>query len=114
MIISAYGLVLLFISNQAVLLVNLISFFHFLVAVSFMGLSSYLLLLGVYSSAISVSEDSKLRQALKQFALNEPKLLDSMGTAHMEQEIQKQVLQITKQNKDSMAQETGIQSSMSD
>jgi hypothetical protein len=79
-----------------------------------MGLSSYLLLLGVYSSAISVSEDSKLRQSIREFTLAEPKLLDSIGTAHMEQEIEKRVLALTKQNQDRMAEETGIQSSLTD
>jgi hypothetical protein len=56
-----------------------------LVTISFMGLSSYLLLLGVYSSAISVSEDSKITSIDQTVALREPKLLDSIGTAQMEQ-----------------------------
>jgi hypothetical protein len=114
MIISAYGLVLMFISNQAVLLVNIFYPPFGIVTISLMGLSSYLLLLGVYSSAISVSEDSKLRQSIREFTLAEPKLLDSIGTAHMEQEIEKRVLALTKQNQDRMAEETGIQSSLTD
>ena len=114
MIISACGLVLLFMSNQAVLLVNLIYPPFGLVTVSFMGLSSYLLLLGVYSSAISVSEDSKLRQSIRQSILAEPKLLDSIGTAQMEQESEKRVLALTKQNQDRMAEESGIQSSLTE
>jgi hypothetical protein len=89
MIISGYGLMLMFISNQAVLLVNIFYPPFGLVTVSFMGLSSYMLLLGVYSSAISVSEDSKLRQSIREVALGEPRLLDSIGTAQMEQELQK-------------------------
>jgi len=114
MIISGYGLMLLFISNQAVLLVN--SFYppFGIVTVSIMGLSSYLLLLGVYSSAISVSEDSKLRQSIRQAALREPKLLDSIGTAQMEQEIQRRVLAVTKKTQELMSEETGVQSSLSE
>jgi hypothetical protein len=114
MTISGYGLVLLFISNQAVLLVNIIYPPFGIVTVSFMGLSSCLLLLGVYSSAISVSEDSRLRQSVRQFAISESKLLDSIGTAHMEQEIQRRVLILAKQNHDRMVEETGIQSSLTD
>jgi hypothetical protein len=114
MIISAYGLVLMFISNQAVLLVNIFYPPFGIVTVSLMGLSSYLLLLGVYSSAISVSEDSKLRQSIREFTLAEPKLLDSIGTAHMEQEIQKRVLALTRKNQSSLEEETGIQSSLTD
>ena len=114
MIISGYGLVLMFISNQAVLLVNIFYPPFGIVTVSIMGLSSYLILLGVYSSAISVSEDSKLRQSIRNFAVKESRLLDSIGTSHMEQEIQRRVLTLTKQNQNRMAEETGIQSSLSD
>jgi hypothetical protein len=79
MIISAYGLVLLFTSNQA----NILVFGPYppfgLATISFMGLSSYLVLVGIYYSAISVAEDSKLRQSIGHFALEEAKLLDSMA-----------------------------------
>ena len=61
-----------------------------------------------------MSEDSKLRQSIRNLAVQESKLLDSIGTAHMEQEIQRRVLTITKQNQDRMAEETGIQSSLTD
>jgi hypothetical protein len=114
MIISGYGLLLLFISNQAVILANIIYPPFGLVTVSFMGLASYMLLLGVYSSAISVSEDSKLRQSIRHVALQEPKLLDSIGIAQLEQEIQKRVLVATKKMQKIMAEETGIQSSLSE
>ena len=79
-----------------------------------MGLSSYLLLLGVYSSAISVSEDSKLRQSIRNFAIKESRLLDSIGIAQMEQEIEKRVLALTKQNQYRMTEESGIQPSLSE
>jgi hypothetical protein len=114
MIISAFGLILLFVSNQAIELVNVPYPPFGMATISFLGLSSYLVLLGIYSSAISLSEDSKLRQSIRNFAVQESKLLDSIGTAHMEQEIQRRVLTITKQNQDRMAEETGIQSSLTD
>ena len=47
------------------------------------GLSSYLLLIGIYSSVISVAEDSKLRQSIRNYAIKESRLLDSIGTAEM-------------------------------
>ena len=79
-----------------------------------MGLASYMLLLGVYSSAISVSEDSKIRQSIRHVALREPKLLDSIGIAQMEQEIQKRVLAATRKTQEIMTEETGILSSLSE
>ena len=81
---------------------------------SFVGLSSYLYSLGFYFSAISIAQDTKLRQYFRAMALKESKLLDSIGTAQMEQEIQRRVLTLTKQNQDRMAEETGIQSSLTE
>ncbi len=114
MMISAYGMMLLFSSNQAAGLV-LIPYPPFgLVTVSFFGLAPYLLLIGIYSSAISVAEDSNLRRSIRRFAMKESRLLDSIGMAQMEDEIQKKVITFTKRNQDRMAEETGIQSSLTE
>ena len=83
MIICAFGLALIFGSDQAIILVNKPYPPFGLATVSFMGLSSYLLLIGIYSSAISVGEDSRLRQSIRNYALKESRLLDSIGTAKM-------------------------------
>jgi DNA-binding protein Fis len=79
-----------------------------------MGLSSYLVLIGVYSSAICISEDSRLRSSIRNLAMKESNLFDSIGTAQIEQEIQKKVITITRQNQERMAEETGIQSSITE
>jgi len=79
-----------------------------------MGLASYLILIGIYSTAISVSEDSKLRQTIRSLTTKESKLLDSIGTAHMELEIQRRVLKITQLNQDRLVEESGIQSSLTE
>lgn len=97
MTISTYGLVLLFVSNQAIVLAEVPYPPFGLATVSFVGLSAYIVLLGIYSSAVSVSEDSKLRQTMRSAALKEPKLLESIGTAQMEQEIQRRVITVTKE-----------------
>jgi hypothetical protein len=55
-----------------------------------------------------------LRQSIREFTLAEPKLLDSIGTAHMEHEIQKRVLELTRKNQRNLEEETGIQSSLTD
>lgn len=114
MMISAYGMMLLFCSNQAFGLV-LVPYPPFgLATVSFFGLASYLIFIGIYSSAVSVSEDSKLRHSIRSLAIKESRLLDSIGTAQMEQEIQKRVLELTKRSQNMMAEETGVQSSLTD
>jgi hypothetical protein len=114
MMISAYGMMLLFSSNQAAGLV-LAPYPPFgLVTVAFFGLASYLIFLGIYSSAISVAEDSTLRQSIRRFAIKELKLLDSIGTAEMEREIQRKVVVFTKRNQEQMLEETGIASSLTE
>ncbi len=114
MIISACGLALIFGSEQAVTLANRTYPPFGLATVSFFGLSSYLVLIGIYSSALSVSEDSKLRQSIRDFAMKESRLLDSIGTAQMEQEIEKRVIALTKRNQEILSEETGIESSLTE
>jgi hypothetical protein len=112
--LSALGFALLFVSNQGIVLTNAFYPPFGLATASFMGLASYMVLVGIYSSAISVSEDSKLRQSIRTVALEETKLLDSIAMAQMEQQIQNRVIEIAKRNQDTMAEETGIQSSLSE
>jgi hypothetical protein len=78
-----------------------------------MGLASYLLYLGIYSSAVSVSEDSRLRQTIRKAALKESQqFLDAIGSAEMELEVERRVIRFSKKTKDLMEQETGISTSV--
>ncbi|WP_162477972.1 hypothetical protein [Nitrososphaera sp. AFS] len=114
MMISAYGMMLLFSSNQISGLV-LAPYPPFgLATVSFLGLASYLIFIGIYSSAISVAVDSSLRQTIRTFAMKESRLLDSIGTAQMGQEIEKKVIAATKRNQDRMTEDSGIESSLTE
>lgn len=110
--ISAYGSILIFTSNQANVLLNTPYPPFGVITSSIRGLSSYLLLVGIYSAAVSVSEDSKLRQSIRSFAIKESRLLDSIGMAQMEQQIQRKITEFTKRNQDKMTEEPGIQSSL--
>jgi hypothetical protein len=109
MLISAFGLALIFGSDQAIVLANKPYPPFGLPTVSLMGFASYLLLMGIYSSAISIGMDSALRQSIRAYALREAKLLDSIGIAAMRLEIEKRVIFLTKQTRDNMVKETGIQ-----
>jgi hypothetical protein len=111
LIISAYGFLLLFTSNQAIVL----SFTQYppfgLVTISFVGLSSYLVLFGIYSSAISMSKDANLRREIRRLAIRESKLLDSIGSAQIEDEVRKRVLHIARLNKTDSG-EAGVPSAL--
>jgi hypothetical protein len=94
-IISAFGFALFFTSNQAVVL-NLLPFPPYgLVAASFAGLASYLIMIGIYSSAISMSQDSKLRQVVRKAASNQLRLLENIGMSETEDTITNRVLEIS-------------------
>lgn len=112
LISAAYGLVLVFVSNQAAVLVSAPYPPFGLVTASFMGLSSYLLLIGIYSSAICVAEDSKLRQSIQALAVRETKFLHSIGIAQMEDELQKRVLKIVEKQHAVLVEQTGIEPSL--
>lgn len=114
LIISAYGLMLLFISNQAVVLVTA-SYPPFgLATVSFMGLSSFFVFVGIYASAISVAEDSKLRRTIRKYAISEAGLLDSIGMAEMEDKIRKKVFTVAKEQQKNLLELTGIKHTLSE
>ena len=80
MIISAYGMTLLFAADQPISLI-LIPYPPFgLVSICFMVMATYLVYLGIYSSALSVAEDSRLRRSIRNIALKESQFLDVIGT----------------------------------
>jgi hypothetical protein len=113
--IAAYGLALLFISNQAISTVNAPSFPPFgLVTVSFMGLASYLMLIGIYYSAVSVSQDVKLRTKIRRFAVDELRLLHNIGSAELSVKLESQMKDIMTKNQATMLEETGVQPSLNE
>jgi hypothetical protein len=112
MFISAYGIMLLFTSNQAAVLITAPYPPFGLVTISFMGLSSYLILVGVYSSAISVAQDVNLRKSIRKTVEQHSNLLDNIGTSQMEQEVQKKVVKVTKDLSYQTEEKTGIQTSL--
>jgi hypothetical protein len=109
---AGFGLVLLFTSNQATVLINSPYPPFGMVAVSFVGLSSYLLLVGLYSSAISVAQDARLRRSIQNSVEDQADLLGKIGTAEMERKIVKNVLSVTENMSTEISEQTGIESSL--
>src|SRR5215213_876108 len=85
-----------------------------LASVLFVGLSSYPILMGIYSAAISMSEDVKLRQSIKKSAIDESKFLVSIGSGQIEQKVEKKVIEMAKDNAASMTEQTGVQLSLTE
>ena len=73
-----------------------------------LALASYLFYVGIYSSAISISEDAELRRSIRRTAENELKLLDSIGTTQMNVQLQDKVTRLVKEYADKMTGEAGV------
>jgi hypothetical protein len=113
MILAAYGLLLFYIAGSAFAAQAAYPPYG-LASVSFTGLSCYLIFTGLYSSAVIISQDTALRQSIRRSVTEQSKLLDSIGTAHMEQELQSRVLTIAKKLSDNMVEESGVEASMTE
>jgi len=111
MIIAAYGFLLFYIAGSAFLSQAAYPPYG-LISVSITGLSCYLIYNGLYFSAISVSQDMTLRQSIRKSVMEQSKLLDSMGSAEMERELQKQVLTVAKKTSAAMADKSGVEASL--
>jgi hypothetical protein len=113
MMIAAYGFVLFYIAGSATAAQAAYPPFG-IVSVSFTGLSCYLIYVGLYSSAVTVSQDMTLRLSIRKSITDQTKFLDSMGSAHMEQELQSTVLKIAKKHSDVLTEKTGVEASMTE
>ena len=112
MIISAYGLILLFVSNQAIVLVNF-SYPPFgLATISFYWEYQLLNLSRCIFFGDFVSHDMELRKTIRRYTINQSKMLDNIGFAQMEQEIEKQVMTISKEKEKDMMQQSGLPASI--
>ena len=115
MTLSAYGVILIFSSNQITSLI-LTHYPPFgLASMSFLGLGSYLLLVGIYSSAISVANDNNLRRSMRRTMERESIMLDNIATSQLETEIQNRITTIAKHfsaETKYVFEKTGVESSM--
>ena len=70
------------------------------------------MLFGLYSSALSLSQDLTLRQHLRSLAKNDNNLLSSIGTAQMETEVKRAVGElkdVADEHEKELAEKTGIE-----
>ena len=109
--ITAYGFVLLYFSNN--ISVTIAAYPPFGVnSLSLLSLSSYFVLFGLYSSALSLSQDLTLRQHLRSLAKNDNNLLSSIGTAQMESEVKRAVGElkdVADEHEKELAEKSGIE-----
>jgi hypothetical protein len=111
--ISAIGIALVFVSFFANPSAG--SYLPFgVLSASFFAFGAYLFFSGIYASAVSIGSDSGLRQSIRKSVAQQSKLLDSIGTAHMERAIQETVLKVAKDQQEQLEEQTGIEPSLSE
>ncbi|MDQ3838762.1 MAG: hypothetical protein M3297_05795 [Thermoproteota archaeon] len=113
LLLAAYGFLLFYIAGSA--MASQAAYPPFgLASVSFTGLSCYLIYSGLYSSAVTVSQDMVLRRSIRKSVTEHSRFLESIGTAEMEQQLKSRVLAITKKLSNKMVEETGVETSMTE
>jgi hypothetical protein len=111
--ISARGVVILFICFFANPSAG--SYLPFgVLSASFFAFGAYLFFSGIYSSAISIASDLRLRQTIRQSLLDQSKLLDNIGMADINRELEKQTVDMVKRHEETIKKEIGIESSISE
>jgi hypothetical protein len=113
MLIAAYGYVLFFNAAQATVLQAGYPSFG-LANVSMVGLSAYLIFIGVYHSAVSVSQDNQLIRNIRRMTMKELELIRDLGLAQSQQTVEKNVLKANKEVLEKMLDETRIEPSFTD
>jgi hypothetical protein len=113
LILAGYGMLIFYIAGSATVSQAAYPLFG-LVSTAFTGISTYLMYVGLYSSAVTLSQDLTLRKTIRKSVMEQSKLLDSIGTAQMERELQTSVLTIAKKTSDKMKENSGIEASLSE
>ena len=114
LVFAGFGFFLLFSSNQAILMA-LAPYPPFgIVTITTMGISAYLVVSGLYTSTVSLSQNTEVRRSIRRLAGSQSALFDSMVSAESEKEIEKRVMEIVRKESVEMANRSGVEISLSD
>src|SRR5919112_117463 len=110
LIISAIGIITIGIANEISALQQTFG----VASHSLVLLATYLFSIGLYSSAASVSQDNSLRQSIRKSAIESSKLVDVLGVARLEQEIERRAINTAKQQQSILLKQTGVEPSLTE
>ena len=80
----------------------------------FVGLSSFLLLVGIYSAAVSVSNDVRIRKAIRNSIEKESELIGDIGDAELDMELRAKVFSMMDKLSRRLQEDTQVESSLTD
>lgn len=115
LLMAGFGFMVFFCATQSNVITTIYPPFGF-ATVSSYGLGSYLILIGLYLSALSVSQDENLRNMIRTSTLSESKFLHSLGTSATEREkvLVSTVLDKTKRQQEEIRNDIGIGTSLTE
>ena len=113
LVFAGFGFLLLFSSNQAILL-SIAPYPPFgIVTTTVIGIASYLVVVGLYSSTVSLSQDNELRRSMKNIARSQFDFLGSIVSAESNREIENRVIELVKKQSVELEDRSGISTSLS-
>lgn len=110
--LSAFGMILLSISTQDAELYNLPYPPFGISTLSFVGIASYLLFIGIYYSALTVSIDHHIRSTIHKSVEKQLQFVSKIGNSKMEDDIRRKVANATGRVTEYLETESGIESTM--
>jgi hypothetical protein len=114
LLLCAYGFILQSVASAASVLGASYPPFGY-ASLSVLPLSSYMIILGLYSTAISISQDVRLRKYIKDQTRSDSGFLSTIGEAQMEKRVQSKASDlenVVKEQRKELEKKTGIQSSI--
>jgi hypothetical protein len=115
LLMAGFGFMLFFSGSQGNVITTVYPPFG-LATVSTYSLGTYLIVLGLYLSALSVAQDEQLRNMIKRSTMSESKFLHSIGTSAGERrkEIESTVLEKAKRQQATIVSDIGIGTSLTE
>jgi hypothetical protein len=112
--LSAIGIMLLSISNQDAG-IYLLPYPPFgLPTITFVGISTYMLFVGIYYSSVSMSMNTELRKTIESTVEEQFRFVSKIGRSQMEREIESRVKGVTKKSARILEEDSGIQVQLED
>jgi hypothetical protein len=114
MTLTAYGFILLYISSQVTLVASSYPPFG-ITTLLYSGLSSYLLLIGLYSTAVSLSQHAQLRKSIRN-SIDEQhsRLIDGIGMSELQRDIDKRIAPLIQRHAEQMNIQTALDLTVSE
>jgi hypothetical protein len=114
LLLCAYGFILNSIASSSAISAASYPPFGY-VSLSMLTVSSYMIILGLYSTAISISQDVRLRKYIKELTRSDTGFLSTIGEAQIEKHVQAKALDlenVVKEERMELEKKTGIESSI--